>query len=86
MERLMKPKILLAAVALTTGCVSVTEQQREAREYRDVEWLAKFVEDREKCRSKGGHFVVYGGMKRIGRRATVNPGDTYTCRLTSAFR
>jgi len=82
----MKSSTVLVVIALTTGCASITEEQREARAYQEVEWLARFAEDREKCVIRGGHLVVEAGMQRLGRRSTVVPGDRYRCQLSNAFR
>ena len=58
----MKIAAMLAAITMLGGC-SITEEQREAREYRDAEWRAEFLAYRAKCRNDGGRLVVPVGPR-----------------------
>ena len=74
----MKLAAMLAAIMVTTGC-SITEEQREAREYRDAEWRAEFIEFRARCRNDGGRLVVHGDTQRHRRYRIPEYGDFYGC-------
>lgn len=74
----MKLAATFAAIVLIAGC-SITEEQREAREYRDAEWRAKFLEFRAKCRNDGGRLVVHGDTQTHRRYGIPNYGDYYGC-------
>lgn len=82
----MKSAIFIVAATLTTACVPITEEQRDAREYRDAEWRAEFIEYRAKCRNQGGNLMVRGDTQRYGRHGVPDYGDFYTCRRSMAFR
>ena len=66
----MKPtttkRVLLAlfvSIPLTTGCVAMSEAEREAREYSRVDFRNQFIEDRDQCQASGGRIYIqaYGG-------------------------
>ena len=82
----MKLRVLVVAVVSTAGCVSVSEEQREAREYRDAEWRAEFLEYRQKCHRDGGRLVVHGNTQMYRREGIPKYGDYYVCRSSLAFR
>ena len=53
----MRTGILIASLVLMTACAAPSEKQIEAREYRDAERLAKFLEIRRRCLDSGGILV-----------------------------
>lgn len=82
----MKAGILLVGVILLAACAAPTEKQIEAREYRDAERLAKFLEVRQRCRDSGGILVVEGLRGRVGKSSVPGGGDMVRCQRTLAFR
>jgi len=75
----MKSSAFLAAAVFLAGCAAVTEEQLEAREYRDVEWQAQYYAYKSDCRSKGGLIVVQGTTGRFSRDGAPAYGDIYRC-------
>jgi hypothetical protein len=74
----MKLAAMIAAIMVMAGC-SITEKQREARQYRDAEWRAEFLEYRAKCKTDGGRLVVHGDTQRHRRYGIPDYGDFYAC-------
>jgi len=56
--------ISLMAAVFGNGCVTMTEAEREEREYQRVEWRQQFVVDRANCASRGGRFVFDGSAEQ----------------------
>ncbi len=81
----MKAGILLASIVLMTACAAPSEKQREAREYREVERQAKFLEVRQRCRESGGVLVVQGLGGRVGKSSVPSSGDQVRCQRTIAW-
>ncbi|MDH4047995.1 MAG: hypothetical protein OEW68_06280 [Gammaproteobacteria bacterium] len=75
----MKSSALLASVAFLAGCAAVTEEQIEAREYRDFEWRSKFFAYKADCRSKGGMIIVHGTTGKFSSDGAPAYGDLYRC-------
>ncbi len=56
-----KARLLLpVAVLLTAGCATMTEAQRDAREYERVDFRNQFIADRGRCLARGGRIYVGG--------------------------
>jgi hypothetical protein len=83
-EEAMKASALVAGIFLLSGCVSLTDKQKEAREYRDEENRAAYFAYRRLCRSNGGIVVVNGSHGRITSDDAPNPGD-YRCQKSLSF-
>ena len=49
------------AAVFCAGCATMTEAEREARDYARVEFQEQFKLDRAECRARGGHLVFQGG-------------------------
>lgn len=81
----MKAGILLAGALFLAGCAAPTEKQIEAREYRDAERMAKFVEIRQRCRDSGGILVVQGLEGRVGKGSMPKGSDQVRCQRTLAL-
>jgi hypothetical protein len=82
----MKAGILLGSVILLAACAAPTEKQIEAREYRDAERLAKFLEVRQRCRESGGILIVQGLEGRVGKSNIPKGSDQVRCQRTLALR
>ena len=78
----MKAGILLGGVMLLAACAAPSEKQIEAREYRDAERQAKFLEFRQRCRESGGILVVQGLKVRVGKSSVTDGGDQVRCQRT----
>lgn len=81
----MKLIIMTLGVGLLSACAG-NDALRDQREYQEAEWRAQLVEDRNRCRSSGGYLVIKTGMARLGRRTTLQPGDTYSCDKSLAYQ
>lgn len=81
----MKTIATVASALLLSACVTVTEEQREEREYRDVENRADYFAYRQQCRSNGGFVVISGSHGRLTSSDIPKPGD-YRCEKSLAFR
>lgn len=70
--------ITVATVFCCVACSTMTEQQREEREYARVEWQEQFRMDRASCMARGGHFV-YDGVAEINRDGVPKTRVFYVC-------
>jgi hypothetical protein len=82
----MKAGILLVGVMLLAACAAPSEKEIEAREYRDAEQQAKFLEIRQRCREGGGILVIHGLEGRIGKGSMPRGSDQVRCQRTLALR
>jgi hypothetical protein len=85
-EKAMKAVILLGSVILLAACAAPSEKQIEARQYREAERQAEFLEFRRRCRESGGVLVVQGLEGRIGRGSMPKGSDQVRCQRTLALR
>jgi hypothetical protein len=81
-EKAMKAVILLGSVILLAACAAPSEKQIEAREYREAERQAEFLEFRQRCRESGGILVVQGLEGRVGKSSVPGGGDQVRCQRT----
>jgi hypothetical protein len=84
MEEAMKTSALVAGIFLLSGCVSMSEKQKEEREYRDAENRAAYFAYRQQCRGNGGIVVINGSHGRLTSDDIPNPGD-YRCQKSLSF-
>ena len=75
----MRAGILIASLVLMTACAAPSERQIEAREYRDAERQAEFLEIRQRCRESGGILVVQGLEGRVGKSSIPKGSDQVRC-------
>lgn len=82
----MKAVILLGSVILLAACAAPSEKAIEAREYREAERQAEFLEFRQRCRESGGILVVQGLEGRVGKSSVPGGGDQVRCQRTLTLR
>ena len=72
-------RVLIAMTAMTlAACAPLTERQLEAREYRRLDFQARYHELRAECRAEGGMLYVEPA-RRLGRSSTPDPKDKIRC-------
>ncbi len=76
--KLMTASMAALAVLSASACAPLTERERDARNYRQLDFELRYLEFRERCRARGGLIVVEAGG-RIGRRAAPRRTDRYRC-------
>lgn len=75
----MKSICVLAGVFLIAGCATLTEQELEAREYRNLDWRNAFVDYRQRCIHQGGRVLIDARGGHVDREGVPSRGDYYTC-------
>ena len=81
----MRTIAMVANIILLSGCVTLTEEQRDERDYRNEERRAAYFAYRRECRNDGGFVVINGSHGRLTSRGIPKPGD-YRCEKSLAFR
>ena len=69
---------VLVAVAMLVGCSTMSERDKEERDYRRAEFEAAFLKYQRWCHSMGRQVVIQAGLGP-DRRGIPTPGDYYTC-------
>ena len=77
MMRMTACMAALAALA-AAACAPLSEREREARDYRKLDFEARYLEFRDRCIARGGAIYVEAG-RRIGRRGIPRHTDRYRC-------
>ena len=85
MKTVIKARAIVAGTFLLSACVTVSEKQKEEREYRDAENRAAYVAYRRQCKGNGGIVVITGSHGRLSSDDIPNPGD-YRCQKNLSFR
>lgn len=75
---ILRMAAIMPALLFTTGCVSLTEAQLEARDYRRVEFKQQFIDFRQRCRAAGGRIIIDANQS-LDRHDLPNRGDRYYC-------
>ena len=70
---------LAVAALLTSGCATMSEAEREEREYRRVDFRNKFIEDRSRCEASGGRLYVQGYGGTLDKHGVPRSRVWYTC-------
>ena len=68
------------ALFLVSGCATMTEVEREEREYSRVEWRGQFLAHRADCSARGGRFEFDGSAEQ-DRDGIPKYKVRYTCTL-----
>ena len=77
--RVLRAAVLLPAVLLATGCISLSEAQIEAREYRRADFRNQFIDYRQRCLAAGGKIII-DAKQSLDRKDLPHRGDRYYCR------
>ncbi len=75
----MRILFYIGAIFSLAACASLTEEQLEAREYRNADWENKFADYRVRCARVGGRVLIYAHSGSIGNDGVPMRGDYYTC-------
>ena len=70
---------ILPTVLLATGCISLSEAQLEARDYRRMDYKQQFADFRQRCRASGGKIFI-DAKQALDRHDLPHRGDRYYCR------
>jgi hypothetical protein len=81
----MKICALIAFVLAVSGCATITDEQREERDYQEALNRAEFYAFRQRCRYNGGILVVTASPVRLGPNGIPDDGD-YRCQRTMSIR
>lgn len=76
------PTLLLALAAIFAGsCATMTEVEREEREYMRIEWREQFVAHRAACSARGGR-LEFDGPVQQDRNGIPKYKVRYICTLS----
>ena len=67
----------MVSLLFIAGCAPLTEQQKEEREYRRVDWQNQYVAYNNRCLEVGGRMVVQASSMRFN--GIPQRGDYYAC-------
>lgn len=70
--------LLPAAALLASGCITLTEAQLEARDYRRADFTNRYVDYRKRCLAAGGRIII-DAKQPLGRNDIPHRGDRYYC-------
>lgn len=70
---------ILPVVLVATGCISLTEAQLEARDYRRADFRNQFIDYRQRCLASGGKIFI-DAKQSLDRDDLPHRGDRYYCR------
>jgi len=76
--RLQALTLVIAAAACLGGCATLSDREAEAREYRQVDFKARYLEYRSRCRAGGGWILVQPAG-RLNRDGIPRRGDRWRC-------
>ena len=68
----------IAVALLLAACVPLNEDAREDREYRNLDFQARFLEYRRQCYARGGRIYV-NATGSLDRDGIPRRGSRYTC-------
>ncbi len=72
-------KTLVVTIALLlAGCASLSDQARENREYRRLDFQARFLEYRRQCYAAGGRIYI-NATGSLDRAGVPKRGSRYNC-------
>ena len=74
----MKEVFATAVLFVVSACAPLTEQQKEARHYRQVDWENRYLAYAGKCRRAGGRMIIES-TRRIGKNGIPHRGDLFDC-------
>ena len=65
-------------MSLLAGCATMSADQLDARQYREVDHASKFRDYRSRCLSRGGRIYI-AASQSLGRDGVPARGDRYFC-------
>jgi len=68
----------LAAAACLAGCTTLSEREAEAREYRRIDFEARYIEYRNRCQAEGG-WILMEPVGRLHNDGIPRRGDRWRC-------
>lgn len=74
----MKSTLIVVTALMACACTPLSQQQLEAREYRNFDWESRYADYAYRCRLAGGRVLVQAssGTSRSGVPAR---SDYYQC-------
>ena len=75
---ILRVAAVLPALIVLSGCVSLTEAQLEARDYRRIDFKQQFIDYRQRCLAAGGKIII-DAKQGLDRHDLPNRGDRYYC-------
>ncbi len=76
---MLRTAAVVPIILLATGCISLTDAQLEARDYRRIDFQQQFVDFRQRCRAAGGKILI-DAKQALDRHGLPHRGDRYYCR------
>ena len=77
-RRFFRAALLVPSIAIAAGCMSLSDAQLEARDYRRADFGNQFKDFRQRCRARGGKIVIEANQS-LGRGDLPHRGDRYFC-------
>ena len=77
-KRLAAPAWIIGTLLLT-GCATMSEAEREAREYERVEFRHQFIVDRDRCNAVGGQIYFQAPGGTVDRHGIPRTRVWYEC-------
>lgn len=68
-----------------TSCAGSNEAAKESHKYADAEFRQKFIEDRERCQSRGRTIIIVGDGPGIDRDGIPRGRVNYYCARVGVF-
>ena len=81
--------VMLTAMAFImfflTGCAGSSQDVIDEHELSDEEFRQKFIEDRDRCQSRGRTIVINGDGARLDRHGVPRARVNYYCTRVKTF-
>jgi len=72
---------ILVAAALLCGCATITQEDLDRREYRQIDRINRFYEYEQKCQLAGGLVHIEAQQGWAPRNGVPGRGDQYWCQM-----
>lgn len=77
-RRFFNAMLLSSAAAILSGCISLSDAQLEARDYRRADFKNQFLDYRQRCHARGGRIYIDAKQSLSGDDVP-HRGDRYSC-------
>lgn len=74
----MKTLLVMATALLSTACATISEQEKEAREYRQTDWENRYIAYANRCDRAGGQMIV-NKASLVGDRDIPRRHELFRC-------